>query len=68
LSRQCLAYATSRAGLRSCAGNALIESVRVKQTSRSLRGFFDARPQSHFFAPLDQHDFRAVNWLTRTPQ
>src|SRR6185437_13129218 len=40
----------------------------VNQTSISMRSFFDAGVYSHFFAPLHQHDFCAVNWLTRTPQ
>jgi hypothetical protein len=68
LSRQCLAYATSRAGLRLQPGNASRADRLVKQTRISLRSFFDIKPLSHFFALLHQHHFRAVNWLTRTPQ
>jgi hypothetical protein len=68
LSQRCLAYATSRAGLRYPAGYALFVSPTVKQTSIHSESFFDSMQISHFFALMDQHHFRAVNWLTRTPQ
>jgi hypothetical protein len=61
LSPRRLAYDTSRAGLRLRTGKALLSVRLVKQTRISSIGFFAARAQSHFFAPLDQHAFRAVN-------
>jgi hypothetical protein len=33
----------------------------INQTSLSSRRFFDEGLQSHFFAPVHQHDFYAVN-------
>jgi hypothetical protein len=62
----CLCHNLS--GIAVLAGHYEARGPAVNQTSISMRSFFDARAQSHFFAPLHQHDFYAVNWLTRTPQ
>src|ERR1700719_1158619 len=48
-------------GIEVSRGQCIAARLLVKQTSLSSRSFFDAEARSHFFAPLDQHDFRAVN-------
>ena len=35
----------------------LYDARPVKQTCLAARSFFDVRGYSHFFAPVDQHDF-----------